>query len=224
MPGKRIIALLLVPLAVLAGALPALRAETSVFLSGGHSYETRLAALEARDIVTGWTSNTRDRVLGQCFNLMIDPRFAAEGFATRQMVSSSCLAHSADARAQTPHDAFALTLDALVAARLGLPGNALNSLDRARAAAPYELWLASRRVVVGEIALGAMTSEQRESHMDDLRLMLSYRSGIAALAPLYLDEAPIRTRILEAVETLPESEQRQFLSVVRRTAFERSET
>jgi hypothetical protein len=199
-------------------ALPAVTAEMSAVLGGGHSQITRMEALESGRPTVGLSTDSHKRVLDLCVDTVSDPRIFSQGAATRDAILSHCEGELARAEQYAPADGFIWWVRAALAAERNDVEAIFTALQRSRETAPYELWIALRRERIAQRLEALQSPADRAGHDADLLVLARSRRGVQRLATRYLNDTDFRERITALVETLPVEDQRRFLANVRSAA------
>jgi hypothetical protein len=83
-----------------------------------------------------------------------------------------------------------------------------------------EQWIAATRNMTSQAYLGKLSEDARKANDQDLAILVVSYSGIQSIARLYRDNPDFRERITNIVSTLPDLDQRRFVSSVRRAVAE----
>ena len=200
-----------------AGAVTAYQ-EFEVFAAGGLSPADRFAALVQGSYHAAPSILGKRLVLDACLE-------ATNGFfgmmqpgADRTAMLEHCRAEADRIAAEVPSYAFAHLIGALAAAKLGDADGFNRRMLQAQITAPNELWVAELRVPVVEDQIANISPEVLARQEADLRLMVASNRGVASISERYIHEPDFRERITAIVETMPEAEQRKFISRVRQAA------
>ena len=193
----------------------ALLAEAGAVLGAGHSHETRMTALSQERPRIGLSTDSTWRVLDLCRNTLAHPDFEAAPEERRARVLAHCQAQVAHAARRAPTDGYVPLMQAVLDRQNGAVIEMLANVDRSRALAPQELWLASLRNAMIEPFESFLTAEEFLGQNADFAVMAQSRSGVRVLASRYLAQPAFRERITSIVETLSPDEQRRFLRDIR---------
>lgn len=216
----RLLPLAIAPLCVSLAALPALRAELSIYLNAGHSYETRHDALRDGEPIAGWSTKSHVRLMETCFDVLANPRVWDEGTEPRNAIGGTCRQRNDTILARSPADSYAWAVRAYIHYSTFRFDSAFDALERSHAAAPEEMWIASFRGVVFELLFELMEPDDLERYISDLRVLALSAPGRDLLIRKYIRNTTVRDHILSAVDSLDEQTQRSFVRGLRRTLDE----
>jgi hypothetical protein len=202
-------------------ALVATLAEARAVLGAGHSHETRMQALAQGSPRIGLSLDSQRRVLDLCIRTLTHPDFGDAPAAQRTAVRAHCDAQVDHAARRYGADAYVWIAQARLHEQDQALVEMLADVDRARALAPQELWIALRRNDMVQPVEGILTAAEYRGQNADFAVMAQSRVGVRFLAARYLGEPAFRERITAVVETLPPEEQRRFLRNIRSVDNER---
>ena len=143
--------------------------------------------------------------------------------AAERAVAQRCARLAAEARAATPWSGAALHVEALSAQRLGDAALAGRLLQLAQSAAPFESWLAMRRVKLARALSGAADAPASEAAdrlarqvlRADLGALLQSPAGRRFLAHNMAKDTLLREQLMALLPSRPPDEQAAFLRAVR---------
>ncbi|QPH55840.1 hypothetical protein [Pontivivens ytuae] len=197
-------------------ALPALHLELRPVFSIGHSQPTRMDAILSGSLPVGLSLDARKRILNLCETTLAHDGSWSRGPDARLALLRECDRTARRILVRNPMDGFAWLAIGDVAFQSGRADAMFAALGQSRAVAPGELWIASRRVRIGEQMLGWMDGEARAGHEADLLVVAQTPRGAWSLAHRYVSEPEFRERLVALVETLPQDDQIRFLRNVQR--------
>lgn len=158
------------------------------------------------------------RLMAACMQGMTGIWHTLAPAAESRSHAQNCLEYALTYAHTTPVDSFTW----IVAARSSFVLKDLSSINRYLAYAwqtgRNEQWVAALRVNLAEDTYAGLTEINLQRHRSDLSLMVMSRAGIGAIANRYWSDPEFRERISTVVETLPQEDQRRFVSSVRRAA------
>lgn len=207
-------AILVVSLALLgAGAWVGWR-EAAPYFNGGIEDTERFASLATRAPSPGLSIASERLVLDNCVRTIFSVYARLQPSGRKAEVNDNCLT-AADAIAKrSPSFSYAWYVGALTSA-LNRDIAGMNArLLQSQVTAPTEQWIAELRVNLAEDHLVELTSAVRANHDRDLRMLVATVRGITSIADRYVGQADFRDRITAIVDTMPEDDQRRFVSVV----------
>ncbi len=207
-------------LVLIGAAVPTLLGELRPVFSNGHSQSTRMDVLLAGELSIGTSLDARKRALNTCQDTLRDEASWSRGGDARLAMVRACEDAARRILAQSPTDGFAWLIVAEGAVQTGRADEMFEALARSRATAPNELWIAARRVRLGEPMLAWMDDAARAGHDADLLVVARTPRGARSLARRYVGEPAFRARLVALVETLPEQDQIRFLRNVQRQSRE----
>ncbi|TPP03696.1 hypothetical protein [Rhizobium glycinendophyticum] len=158
------------------------------------------------------------RLMLACMQGMTGLWYSVADDAQRQMLAKNCLDLALQYTAKTPVDSFGWVLAARASFILHNVDGMNRYLAYSKAAGPNEQWIAAHRVELFETARTNLSEINKTNAERDLELMVTSLTGIRSVAQRYLSDADFRERITDIVETLPERDQRRFITNVRRAA------
>lgn len=207
-------AILVLSLALVgAGAWVGVR-EASPYFNAGIEDAERFASLVEKIPSPGPSIASERLVLDNCVRTISSLYGRLQPSERRAAVSSNCLKAADTIVRQSPSSSYAWYVGALTSElthdTLGMNERLLQSQETG----PTEQWIAELRVPLAEDHLADLTPEVRANHDRDLRMLVATVRGIASIAERYVGQADFRERITAIVETMPEDDQRRFVSKV----------
>ena len=151
-----------------------------------------------------------------CLDVLSNPLVWNHGVDTRDRVITNCRSQSDAMLRLAPTNGLVWATRAYLDLQGGDISNALIALDNSYRTAPEEMWIAGRRVLVAGALFSLMEEDQRQRHVQDLRMMAASRRAVDIVASRYVQEPDQRHPIQLAVEQLAPIEQEHFLRLVRR--------
>lgn len=214
-------AILFLSLALLgAGAWVGFREASPYFTSGIEDTE-RYAALAERAPAPGPSIASERLILDNCVRAISSTYGRLQSSTKKAEVNGNCLKAADAAVRVNPSSSYAWYVGALTSALNGDAAGMNMRLLRSQQTGPSEQWIAELRVPLAEDHLAELTPEARANHDRDLKMLVASVRGIASIAGRYVDDTGFRERITAIVETMPEADQRRFVSQVG-TAANRS--
>jgi hypothetical protein len=207
-------AILVLSLALLgAGAWVGVR-EASPYFNGGIEDAERFASLVAKVPAPGPSIASERLVLDNCVRTISSLYARLQPSARKAEVSTNCLKAADTIAKQNPSSSYAWYVGALTSALThDTPG--LNArLLQSQETGATEQWIAELRVPLAEDHLADLTPDVRANHDRDLRMLVATVRGIDSIAERYVGQTDFRERITAIVETMPEGDQRRFVSQV----------
>lgn len=211
-------AILFLSLALLgAGGWVGVR-EASPYFSSGIEDTERFSALAEAAPIPGPSIASERLILDNCVRTITSIYARLQPAARKAEVNGHCL-EAADAAVQVnPSSSYAWYVGALTSALTGDIAGMNMRLLRSQQTGPSEQWIAELRVPLAEDHLGDLTPDVRANHDRDLGMLVASTRGISSIADRYVRQADFRERITAIVETMPEDDQRRFVSRVGSSA------
>jgi hypothetical protein len=198
---------------IAAGAWVAFR-EASPYLRGGIGDTERFAAIERAAPDPGPSIASQRLVLDNCVRTMTSLYARLQPSERRQVAIGNCLRTADGIATENPASSYAWYAGALASERLGDVSGMAARLVMSQKTGPTEQWIAELRVPLAEEHLATLGPQALANHERDLRMLVGSSRGINSIARRYVDVASFRERITAIVETMPETEQRRFVSRV----------
>ena len=145
----------------------------------------------------GLALTTRHEALFRCDEAMAEPLFSMQGTIPRETTASYCWVLAQRVLRDAPSDGFAHFIAAASADVTGDADRMTYHLTAAQSYAPYEGWLAERRVL-----LVARSDPARwDSFLPaDIAVLMTTQTGAELLADLLTADLPLRDAILAEAE------------------------
>lgn len=202
-------------LLLIAGGYSAFR-ESLPFLSFGGTQEEQKSAL-AMSVPQQALSDFSNRVyIRSCIQTLLNPlnpMLAPEPLAA---AANNCLTFAQQQTSTSPANSYAYALTALSHVTLGDKTSAVSSLEKSRAIAPSEAWLAGLRLTqLRQFELSSVVSTPYIASQD---IMTLGRTDIGRkwLAEWYMIDLPARATIVKGIDSLTDGDKRAFLQAVQR--------
>jgi hypothetical protein len=207
-------AILFLSLALLGGGAWVGYREASPYFRSGIEDSERFAALAQAPPTPGLSIASERLVLDGCVRAISSVYGRLQSAVRKAEVNRNCL-RAADTAAQANRSSsYAWYVGALTSAQLGDITGMNERLLRSQQTGPAEQWIAELRVPLAEDHFNDLSPEARVNHDRDLRMLVASARGISSIAARYVNEAAFRERITAIVETMPEADQRRFVSRV----------
>lgn len=211
-------AILLLSLVLLgAGAWVGFR-EALPYFSRGIEDAERFTALAQAVPAPGPSIASERLILDNCVRTISSTYGRLQSAARKAEANGNCLKAADAAVRVNPSSSYAWYVGALSSALTGDIAGMNARLLRSQQTGPSEQWIAELRVPLAEDHLGDLTPDVRANHDSDLRMLVASTRGIASMADRYVRQADFRERITAIVETMPEEDQRRFVSRVGSSA------
>lgn len=188
-------------------------------LEPGLSNIARVVRTLGTDEIGGIWTRTQQAALSSCQSALQTKKSLEMRYLPTDMqaqIGPHCREIALSAVADYPTDSYAWSVAALASADVQ-DWPAMNSyLVRSQLTGPTEQWIAQTRVTVAQDNWAMLDDAAIVAAERDLRLMVVSIRGIRQLALRYIGDLEFRERIEALVATMPEENQRRFVSVVRR--------
>lgn len=188
--------------------------EASPYFSTGIEDAERFAALADKVPTPGLSIASERLVLDNCVRVISSLYGRLQPGGRKTEVSSNCLAAADASVRQNPSSSYAWYVGALTSGLAGDTAGMNERLLKSQQTGPTEQWIAELRVPLAEDHLADLAPDVRANHDRDLRMLVASLRGIASIAGRYVNQADFRERITSIVETMPEADQRRFVSQV----------
>lgn len=195
------------------GAWVGLREASPYFTTGIEDAE-RFAALAEKAPSPGLSIASERLVLDNCVRAISSLYGRLQSASRKAAVSGNCLKAADAIVQQSPSSSYAWYVGALTSELTDDTAGMNERLLKSQETGPTEQWIAELRVPLAEDHLSDLTPDVRANHERDLRMLVATVRGIASIANRYVGEADFRERITAIVETMPEGDQRRFVSQV----------
>lgn len=196
--------------------------EAAPYLRGGIDDAERFAALAERLPVPGPSIASERLVLDNCVRIISSLYARLQPADRKGAVARNCLEAADAITRRNPSSSYAWYVGALAAERLGDLAGMNARLQQSQQTGASEQWIAELRVPLAETHADHLTPEVRAAIDQDIRMLVDSTRGIASIAARYVAEEGFRERVTAIVETMPESDQRRFVSRVRSAAGQAS--
>jgi hypothetical protein len=168
-----------------------------------------------RDLGYGFSSKSKFLVLTDCLNgmrvMQIENAMQSAAFS----FSQKCVSLSDEIISHMPTNAYAWLVKAWASGEL-YEYDALNtSLQQSHVTAPNELWLAKFRLDLAERKRPLIDDDTKKAIDRDIAMMASSYQGSQELALRYMKDKAFRERVISVIETLPQEDQKRFISGVK---------
>ncbi len=200
-----------------AGAVTAYQ-EFEVFASGGLGPADRFAALRQGEYHDAPSILAKRLVLDACVEAINGIYGIMQAPEDRTGMLEHCRLEADHITAEAPTYAYAHYVGALAAAELGDTEGFNSRVLAAQITGPREQWIAEQRVALVEDEFPVAIPEVLTRHDADLRLLVTSNRGVDSISQRYVRQPDFRERITAIVETMPEADQRRFISRVRQAA------
>lgn len=188
--------------------------EAAPYFNAGTNDPERYATLAERVPEAGLSVASERFVLNNCVRNISSLYGRLQPAATKAEVSANCRM-AADAMVRrNPSSSYAWYVGALTSELAGDIEGMNERLLQSQQTGPEEQWIAELRVPLAEGRLAELTPEVRANHDRDLAMLVASARGIASIAARYVQQAEFRERITDIVETMPQDDQRRFVSKV----------
>lgn len=188
--------------------------EASPYFTGGIEDAERFASLAAKNPSPGPSIASERLVLDNCVRTISSLYGRLQPTDRKSQVSEHCL-EAADAIVrQNPSSSYAWYVGALTSELTGDTAGMNERLLKSQQTGAAEQWIAELRVPLAEDHLAELAPEVRANHDRDLKMLVASIRGISSIAKRYVQQADFRERITAIVETMPEADQRRFVSHV----------
>lgn len=155
-----------------------------------------------------------ERLLSRCVTVVGGFYGFVQPPTTSASAREGCLSLAREAVEAFPTYAFGSYALAQFLFARGEAGPANAALARSQDVGAHEQWVAELRVNLAEDQFERLSSEVLAGHERDLRLLALSGRGVRAIAARYIGNVAFRERITAIVETLPQENQRRFVSHV----------
>lgn len=189
--------------------------ELDVFLGASTSTQNRIEDVRTGQLQFGLSTHSHDMALDECRLSLMSVSGRVQSEEDRRAASRTCLSAARAILSASPANSFAAFIAAYSSGVLGQPGMLREYLERSRATAPNELWLASLRARSFREWLQGEGDPSPFDIRGDIALMGRADRGRRWLAQWYMSDEPARLLIARAMEGLPASDQSAFLQIVR---------
>lgn len=193
--------------------------ESRLYFVNGATSVSRVVALPDGEAAPGLSNLTTQATLLDCATALSQMRSLEMRYHTdpeREAIPPRCLTIADDAVAAAPTNSYAWFVAAASAAAIGDWAAFNDRMAHSQVTGPTEQWIAQQRVEVVEDHYDKATPEVLAQHDADLHMLVASAAGIESIARRYVSVPGFRERITAIVETMPQSDQRRFISVVRR--------
>jgi hypothetical protein len=174
-----------------------------------------LDVLASTPPAVGLSYDSQASALSDCDSALMSIGTDVRATIRAKSIGASCEAMSAGLTTSTPVNSYAWLVRALTSASLQKEDEAVRSLRMSQTTAPYELWIAAKRVDV--IEKFGLQQKVADLYSFDLAALLNSRSIIKKIASRYRDDAAFRKIIQPIVETQSETIKAAFLQAVRQS-------
>jgi hypothetical protein len=198
----------------LAGAYAATR-EAGPLAAAGQDLPERMAALREGAVPSGLSLASRDLVLDDCSDAVTSLYGRTRPTDERQANLVACGQIAANFVSASPAYGYGWYVTAAIAAESGDQAHFLEALKQSYTTSPAEQWLAERRVALVESHLDWLDPTLLHDHEQDLAMLVQTQRGIRAIARRYVAVPAFRDRITNVVLTLPDADQRRFLTSIK---------
>lgn len=217
-PLRHAFVTLLGGLVALALGVYAIAKEFPVLTYGDQQSMSATTAIASGSLKTAFSFYGQKRLMAACMQGMTGLWAALAPAEQRKAHASNCLDYAKTYVSHTVVEPLTWVVAARASFILGDHEGLNTYLDYAWRAGRNEQWVGGLRVALAEEARAVLSEANQSNHRSDLALMVMSRYGIAAIANRYWSDIGFRERITDIVEQLPETEQRRFVSSVRRAA------
>jgi len=206
--------------AVLSASLVALATciaflEIRPYFDSGLAIQSRIDGLADRNVSPGPSFASQRLVLNDCYATMRSLEARASPETRWRNLLSHCDTVSRDITEWVPAHGYAWLIRAQVAAQQGDTSALAARLERARAVAPYEGWLALERLMLAERAVPDDASLAGAGWRADATVLIGAGRPDPALVSYYLADEGFRMRFNAVLESQPAAAQSRFLAGVR---------
>ena len=188
--------------------------EALPYFTGGIEDAERFAALAEKVPLPGPSIASERLVLDNCVRTISSLYGRLQPSVRKAAVNSNCLKAADAIVKQSPSSSYAWYVGALTSQLTHDTAGMNARLLQSQQTGPTEQWIAELRVSLAEDHLADLTPEVRANHDRDLSMLVATVRGIASIAERYIGQADFRDRITAIVETMPEDDQRRFVSQV----------
>jgi hypothetical protein len=204
----------------LAGASAAYR-ELSLLWAVNGSPSDIVARLSSSEMIEPLALRSEYALIEACYQASFSLSMMIQPLATRAQLMDSCRRRLSIIEERSPVNGFAWVVSAELDGYREDAQALARDLRMSISAAPYEQWLAQRRVEVVERYGNLVGSTTRADEDQDLAVLVASSRGIQFVARRYLQDAAFRDRVLAVVEALSETQQARFIAEVRRVSSEK---
>ena len=209
---------MLLSLAVLGGGAFVAYEEASAYFANGLLPREKFAILADGAEFVGLSTTAKRIVLDNCYDGLVAVYARTQPADRRDRLAEECRKVIDEMVARTPAHSFAWFVGAHAAARLDDTEGVIERLRQSQITGPNEQWITELRVQLAETYLDRLPADVRALHDRDLALLAASAKGVESIAARYVRDPSFRERITAIVEKMPQSDQRRFLSNVRRAA------
>jgi hypothetical protein len=192
--------------------------EGAVVLASGDSPAESFEALVAGQLHPAYSEYSKSAVLDACYATMGSTYAQAQPTPRWTALNEACRDIARGIIREVPDHAYGWLVLAQAAAGLG-DAEALNAaLVASRKDAPNEVWLASRRATLAQAHAAELSASAAAAYDADLRLLVSSKTGLRAVAQRYVEQPDFRARITAIVEHMSAEDQRRFVAGIHAAA------
>ena len=198
--------------------------EAVPFVLSSMGPEDQFAALADWHMPIGASTLAKTAILDDCASAMTSLYGRSRPTVERQSLLTSCQDLVHYITTDVPSNSYAWLVGALGAIERNDTAEFNRQIKISQMTGSNEQWVAEQRVNIAELHYDQLDDAARASERSDLALLAHSYRGVKSVAQRYVTDPGFRERITAVVETLPQADQRLFVSNVRRAAAELGES